>query len=399
MKIAEKKLVELLKTKYKFDVPEAEGKMYESFGLIKYNSNSYKSFIKKVESICESVMRLKKSRCDDDVYYEITGLKEFHENYNGGSGGNNSHDDQQMAAHIFNSLAKGADSKMIYGNAYTHKELAERLKLPLVDTKEFNKGINLLNLYVTQKQSYNIMTNYKTRIQTRSTDTIKSALNILKKHNHIQVETVYCAIDEDNKEVYYNQLGYLTVKEDLEYLFDEYKFSYAKWFYGNHNYLVEKQEIQERLLNTHGVKNIFKKYLIKLNHTNPLPAESDIYSIYFHKLDKLSDKLHDKHLKEMQEGKKNLSVFDEYHKFLMKVLNSCLFLKLNIFDIRETDYECVYLLQEFYNITNKRKEIKKSLKKYRDLVEAVDKGSRFDIYYNEHKELIEELKLKLEVYE
>lgn len=399
MKISEKRLIELLKTEYNFEVPEAEGKKYQHYGHIKYKSNSYKSFVKKIESICESVIRLRKGRNDDDVYYEINGLKEQSENYTGGSGGNNNHDDQQMAAHLFNAFAKGVNDNLVYGDAFTYKELAERLKLPLVETEEFNRGINLLNNYLTQKQSYNVMTNYKNRIQTRSKDIIKSSLNILKKNNHIQVETIYCAIDENNKEVYFNKLGYLTVKDDLESLFEEYKFSYAKWFYGSSNHLVEKMEIQDRLLNVHGVKNIFKKYLIKLNHKNELPAESDIYSIYFHKLDALTIKLHDKHLSKLQEDEKTLNIFDEYHRFIMNILNNFLFKNMDISEIREEYYEDLYLMQNFKDISSKRKSIKDTINKYTRIIKAVDEGTRFDIYYDYHKEEVNRLKLELLVYE
>lgn len=332
MKISEKELIELT-IKYGFDGCELENKYFKEKGHLRKGSDSHNAFIKKLDSMCENFTRLRKSRKEKEVFYEINGLREAIEGYTGGRGNGHSHIDNIIAQVIYNYLVENPN---VTSEPKTYRTWAYLFKLPIYETKLKDQGdeefiVNELSAYFTKNHSMNIINQFRKRLQRRAGDTVKNIFSILKKEKKIEVHTVYCGVDSNNQVVDFNLDGYNKVKEDLNLYLEDFGVTYAKWYFGKKT--EEIHEIENKLLNKHNVKSIFKRYKVDIINWNGNPNHSsdsnEFYNIYFERLLELSKQRQKKNDK----TKDNNFPFERDHLAVMTIMIGFVFYNMEGMDI------------------------------------------------------------------
>lgn len=337
IKITEQQLIKEVSSYY--NVHEINTKSYLKLGYFKTSLNTYKSFIKKVNSIYTSYERLDKT--GQQVEY-IIGEKRPEplpiEDKRIDNGGNNNKLDNKIAQEMLKLLYETTYDKEIKINTTKSlqvKDWVQKLNLPYINDSKYSGIKYLLGNFLEGKTLTLTSSAYKRRIYDRSIRTFKSSVNILAKENKILCQIEYYKQMRDYKEINIDLDEYKTLIEQLKDYLDLKGYKLKDIYYNSFDREIIK--VMRKYIESTGIKNLFVKYRIKVLETDiKSKYDSTLFNeMYFERLDQLSNKI-------AQSSQNKKFPYYTHHNEIMTVLNSYLRDNLTSNDIKtyhSSEYE------------------------------------------------------------
>lgn len=327
IKLTEKELIELT-IKYGHDGSELKNKHYIDKGYLKNRSNSHKSFLEKVQSICETYQRLNKKRNETEVYYYIYGLKEAISDYTGGKGGY-----KKKKALLFKDIILSRlkdiekdlkDNSEEYNSKhpmnYTYSSWAYKLGFPYeFDKEKLEYAMDFLNRFFTIKQVDLIIEEFKKRRALRSRAIVEQVFKKLQQEKKINITECYYGRTWERKHERIEECEFIELNEKLKKLLEFYNVSPTKWNLMHDSKQVEK--VKSEFYNDTGFLYIGKSYHISLLTKETVFNEDnqdDFINLYYDNLLEYADSY-----KQKENGKKK-TPFKIFFKPMMSILSSLL---------------------------------------------------------------------------
>lgn len=308
--LTEKELIELT-IQFGYDGRELSNTHFIRKGYLK-NNDTYKAFMKKVDTICDSWIKLRKKK-GKPTMYKLSGLREEASSIEDRRSNNGlTNDDVIMREYIFNRLCnmKINDARSYYEWA-VECGLVNVAELPFLEMKS-----TLSHLYEDNKIEKLILNKFIDTIKKRNKDVVINAFKWLEKNKYIECERIHMKVNySDKKEVVskelYHQFRYQFTKLLKKYGLKE---NYYYWKKAN-SFMISGNEAEafneiDELYSTYEIKSIFIATKVNLLHNNMFSGarRETCLQAYSNKLMILTDK---------QQQKKWKSNFDneKYYAF------------------------------------------------------------------------------------
>jgi len=265
--ISEKELIELT-MEYGYSGSELNNPHFLEKGFLKKNG-AYDSFIKKVESICESWNRLKKKK-GQPVMYEITNLYEKANPIPSNrinNGKKLTEADLLIKDYIHFALCV---NEINDGKAHSLNHWAELLGLTTRDELNEIADINAFTDLYWKNEVAKVVSTFKSTITRRNRDVVSNSFRYLEKQNKIKRSEVTFFIHLDD-----------SISSPSQQEFDDVNFAIDKIlasknvtrndYYYNHfkqNVIRARAEVKN-MLEEKGLKNLFIGYKIEVNELLP----------------------------------------------------------------------------------------------------------------------------------
>lgn len=275
IKLTETELIKLT-VKYGHDGSELKNRYFMKNGYLEKGNNSHNSFIKKVESICESHQRLKKKRGEHEVYYLINGLYDSMDDYTGGKGGYKYNNILPLKDYIlqkitFVSYALDFEDDDIATWSptpkmnHTYGTWAYKLGLPYeYDEEKLEIVEEFLCRFFTPLQVELILKEYKNHRVLRSRSLVQQVFKQLQKENKIEVTEKYFGKTRDNYNKSIAKEKYDELYSQLDSTLKEANINKTVWNLQKNNPKVKMAQDNFENENEGNFISIGKSYKVKL---------------------------------------------------------------------------------------------------------------------------------------
>lgn len=235
--ISEKELIELT-VKYDYSGTELNNPHFLEKGFLKQNG-TYNSFCKKVDSICESWIRLKKKK-GQPVMYEIKNLyKEPNQLVDDriNNGKKRTVEDVKMKEYIFNQLL---DEKINDDKPYSYTTWTKQMNFMQVNEIEDEIKIELFERMYWKKEVPRILYEFNSTFEVRNKDVVKKSFIQLVRENKINMFEVPIFILVDNSISYPTKEEFDEVQERINESLKYHGVSHYEYYHNPNSERVKK---------------------------------------------------------------------------------------------------------------------------------------------------------------
>jgi hypothetical protein len=265
----EKELIELT-VEYGYSGSELNNPHFLEKGYLKQNG-TYDSFIKKVESICESWNRLKKKK-GQPVMYEITNLYEKANRIPDSrinNGNKLTEADLLMKDYIHFALCV---NEINDGKAHSLNHWAELFGLTTRDELNEIADANAFTDLYWKNEVANVVSTFKSTITRRNRDVVSNSFRYLEKQNKIKKSEVPLFIYLDDSISSPSQQEFDDVNIAIDKILASKNVTRNDYYYNHFKQNVIRARVEvDRMLGEKGLKKIFIGYQIEV--IEPLPEE------------------------------------------------------------------------------------------------------------------------------
>ncbi|MFJ8460878.1 hypothetical protein ACIQ57_17300 [Lysinibacillus xylanilyticus] len=272
--ITEKELIELT-IKYGYSGSELNNPHFLEKGYLKQNG-TYDSFIKKVESICESWNRLKKKK-GQPVMYEITNL---YENANPitdsriNNGKKLTEADLLMKDYIHFALCLNEVSD---GKAHSLIQWAELFGLTTREKLDEMADTNAFTDMYWKSEVAKVISTFKSTIITRNRAVVLNSFKKLKEQEKIKVNEVPFFIHLDDTVSSPSQKEFDDVNSEMDKILASQNISRNDYYFKHYNKnVIKAREKIISMLEEKGLKNLFIGYQIEVIELFPAEQLMDM---------------------------------------------------------------------------------------------------------------------------
>ncbi|MEK4628709.1 hypothetical protein MKZ17_10930 [Solibacillus sp. FSL R7-0682] len=271
----EKELIELT-VKYGYNGKELENKHFIEKGYLKKNVG-YDSFMKKVNSICESVTKQRKKKGELHPTYTLIGLKDVADEIKDNRKFNGIDDAHiKMSKYFFNQLLNVNESN------HTFTKWGSLCS----GVHTFNINYNNVNdlfskMYFGQDTQF-IMNHFKSYINNRNKSYAKVSIKLLENENKIKTKETYTCETIDNKIINSNVHIYNDFNSKLRSIVESHGYTLFNYSYS----LSDNKQLSssiEKLKQTMGINKIWKSISIEIIDNTPYNIDFDFNELYWSK--------------------------------------------------------------------------------------------------------------------
>lgn len=265
--ISEKELIELT-MEYGYSGSELNNPHFLEKGFLKKNG-AYDSFIKKVESICESWNRLKKKK-GQPVMYEITNLYEKANpipDSRTKNGKKLTEADLLMKDYIHFALCL---NEVNDGKAHSLIQWAELFGLTTREELDEIADTNAFTDLYWKSEVAKLISTFKSTIITRNRAVVLNSFKQLKKQQKIRIYEVPLFIHLDDTVSSPSQKEFDDVDSEIDKILASQNISRNDYYFKHYNKnVIKAREKVISMLQEKGLKNLFIGYQIEVNELLP----------------------------------------------------------------------------------------------------------------------------------